>query len=106
MKKIAIVDCQHSIEELESLNSDCRIRDFCYVIEQVPETWEDLKDLCNELEGKDVFITSAGDCIEFRGLLFWQDGSITTDKELVYAIKTEVTPARVWQIIKSLIGEE
>ena len=76
-------------------------------VEQVPETFEELKELCEDLEGKNVFITCGGECIEFNGLSFWQDGRISHDADQsMYAIKIDVTPARQWQIIKSLIGEE
>lgn len=81
------------------------IMDRCRV-EQLPESWKELKELCIDLESKDVFITSAGDCIEYHGLYFWKDGSISNDAyQSVYAIKIDVTPARQWQIIKSLLGE-
>ena len=72
-----------------------------------PETFEELKELCKDLEGKNVFITCGGECIEFNGLSFWQDGRISHDADQsMYAIKLDVTPARQWNIIKSLIGEE
>ena len=76
--------------------------------EKVPESWEELKELCEELEGKNVFIINAGNCIEFNGLYFWKDGSITTTQNNndIWATKTNLTPARQWNIIKSLIGEE
>lgn len=81
--------------------------DMKYKVEQVPETFEELKELCKDLEGKNVFITCGGECIEFNGLSFWQDGRISHDADQsMYAIKLDVTPARQWQIIKSLIGEE
>ena len=76
--------------------------------EQVPETFEELKELCKDLESKNVFIINAGNCIEFNGLYFWKDGSITTTQNNndIWATKTNLTPARQWQIIKSLIGEK
>ena len=75
---------------------------------KVPENWEELKELCDELESKNVFIINAGNCIEFNGLYFWKDGSITTTQNNndIWATKTNLTPARQWNVIKSLIGEE
>ena len=75
---------------------------------KVPENWEELKELCEELESKNVFIINAGNCIEFNGLYFWKDGSITTTQNNndIWATKTNLTPARQWNVIKSLIGEE
>lgn len=78
-----------------------------YKLEQVPETFEELKELCKNLESKNVFVKNVWNCIEFNGLSFWQDGRISHDADQsMYAIKLDVTPARQWQIIKSLIGEE
>ena len=74
--------------------------------EQVPETFEELKELCKDLEDKDVFITSAGDCIEYHGLQFWVSGTVCHETEKFYSIKSDRTPQQMWQIIKSLIGEE
>lgn len=79
-----------------------------YQTEKEPTNWEELKELCEDLEGKNVFIINAGDCIEFNGLYFWKDGSITTTQNNndIWATKTNLTSARQWQIIKNLIGEE
>ena len=84
------------------------IPDKQYKREKIPENFEELKELCQDLEGKNVFIINAGNCIEFNGLYFWIDGSITTteNNEDIWATKTNLTPARQWQIIKNLIGEE
>lgn len=74
--------------------------------EKVPESWEELKELCEDLESKDVFITSAGDCIEYHGLQFWVSGTVCHETEKFYSIKSDRTPAQMWNIIKSLIGEK
>ena len=73
---------------------------------KVPENFEELKELCEELESKDVFITSAGDCIEYRGLQFWVSGTICHETEKFYSIKSDRTPQQMWNIIKNLMGEE
>lgn len=85
---------------------DTEIKNFVYETEQVPETWEELKELCKDLESKDVFITSAGDCIEYHGLQFWVSGTVCHETEKFYSIKSDRTPQQMWNIIKSLIGEE
>ena len=74
----------------------------------MPENFSELKELCEDLESKNVFIINAGNCIEFNGLYFWKDGSITITQNNndIWATKTNLTPARQWQIIKSLIGAE
>lgn len=82
------------------------IMDRC-IVEKEPTNWEELKELCEDLESKNIFIINAGNCIEFNGLYFWKDGSITTTQNNndIWATKTNLTPARQWNIIKSLIGE-
>ena len=91
-----------------SVNGNCIYSEKDLVKEQVPEDFEELKELCKDLEGKNVFIINAGNCIEFNGLYFWIDGSITTteNNEDIWATKTNLTPARQWNIIKNLVGEE
>lgn len=78
---------------------------------EVPETWEELKELCKNLEEKNVFIINDGYCIVFNGfsgLYFWKNGNVCTieDSNTIWAMKTKVTPAQMWEIIKNLIGEE
>ena len=81
--------------------------------EQVPETFEELKELCEELEGKKIITTSTGiiiedDCIEFHGLQFLKSGIICHETEIDegLAIRLNRTPQQMWNIIKSLVGEE
>lgn len=110
MKEI-IYKIKHKEEDCkECVYSGMCVKDLCEVEHetQVPETWEELKELCKDLESKNVFIINAGNCIEFNGLYFWKDGSITTTQNNndIWATKTNLTSARQWQIIKSLIGEE
>lgn len=96
-----VKDMKAGVPELDKLF-------ICQKVEQVPENFSELKELCEDLESKNVFIINAGNCIEFNGLYFWKDGSITTTQNNndIWATKTNLTPARQWQIIKSLIGEE
>ena len=81
--------------------------------EQVPETFEELRELCKELEGKKIITTSTGitiedDCIEFHGLQFLKSGIICHETEIDegLAIRLNRTPQQMWNIIKSLVGEE
>ena len=89
-------------EYVNNFNFDCA---FERKVEKVPENWEELKELCEDLESKDVFITSAGDCIEYHGLQFWVSGTVCHETEKFYSIKSDRTPQQMWQIIKNLIGE-
>ena len=111
MKEIMVIKDEQAIDEwnrtiAQFIDVDNKIYKAEFI--KVPENWEELKELCEELESKNVFIINAGNCIEFNGLYFWKDGSITTTQNNndIWATKTNLTPARQWNIIKSLIGEE
>ena len=117
MKERIVIKDEFWVKHFQEREKDFYEEDMCsggkpeewwhYEKEKAPETFEELKELCEDLEGKNVFITCGGECIEFNGLSFWQDGRISHDADQsMYAIKIDVTPARQWQIIKSLIGEE
>lgn len=78
-------------------------------IEQVPESFEDLKELCKDI--KEVTITEEGH-INIDLVYFTEDGEIYTYIEgvltssLSLPVAKNRTPAQMWEIIKSLIGEE
>lgn len=57
-------------------------------VSQVPETWEELKELC---KGITVDVTVCKD-----GTVYCYEHCIAKNR----------TPAQMWQIIKNLIGEE
>ena len=74
-------------------NDNCKRKD-CEVCfkerskkEQVPETWEDLKELC-----KGITV----------GLKICKDGTVYCYE---HCIAKNRTPQQMWQIIKGLIGE-
>lgn len=69
-------------------------------VEQVPENWEDLKELCKKFCLK--IISDIIYC--YGGLNFHKDGTIKDNDNSI--IKINRTPQQMWQIIKSLIGEE
>ena len=79
-------------------------------VEQVPETYEELKELVNKYSGKinrqvggiTVGTTRIIIMMKFDNIYFGKNGNIYfADKFL-----GTYTPARQWEIIKSLIGEE
>ena len=78
--------------------------------EQVPETWEDLKELCKEIKGlhKNYNIEVFDDVIfvmDSKAVLLklYDDGEIKDSGSEV--IGEGRTPQQMWNIIKSLIGE-
>lgn len=77
-------------------------------VNQVPETWEDLKELCKELPNKiEDYEYNGINLIGISGLYFWQSGKITHNiyDDSVFVFAHNRTPQQMWQIIKGLIGE-
>ena len=78
-------------------------------VEQVPETFAELKELCKDI--KEVTITEEGH-INVGLVYFTKGGEIYTYVEGVLTssiflpVSKDRTPAQMWQIIKGLIGEE
>lgn len=79
-----------------------------YETMQVPETWEELKELCKGI--KEVTITEEGH-INVDLVYFTKGGEIYTYVEGVLTssiflpVSKDRTPQQMWDIIKSLIGE-
>lgn len=73
----------------------------------VPENWEDLKDLCKGIcefrKGAryEFILVKTGD----NRLWFSSNGTIEFPM-FQYKVIEDLTPQQMWQIIKSLIGEE
>ena len=92
------------------------------LIEKVPETWEDLKELCKGLKGNkrdcggamwfEIGVLNDSTVWLGKALAVDQKGQVglveQTWKEDNYAITIFAqnrTPAQMWQIIKNLVGE-
>lgn len=79
-------------------------------VNQVPETWEELKELVREkVYDDDRNGIKIGQCVKVEYILidgksFMPDGEILDEDNDVFAVNR--TPAQMWQIIKNLIGEE
>ena len=69
-------------------------------VEQVPENWEDLKELCENI--KCCYVGENYISVSKRNISFLNDGQIRCN---YYNITNKATPQQMWQIIKSLIGE-
>ena len=85
--------------------------------EQIPETYEELRSLCIDIstKGNMIYIFSEWnnpnkEFLQVRTLRFYPDGTIRNDYDdknnEPYIIVKNRTPQQMWQIIKSLIGEE
>ena len=79
------------------------------VIEQIPETWEELKELCKNTKGIEFTGGNAkGKIIQLNNIWFAENGDIwsyTDDFTGTCNIAKDRTPQQMWNIIKSLIGE-
>lgn len=79
-----------------------------YETVKVPETWEELKELCKDI--KEVTITEEGH-INVDLVYFTKDGEIYTYVEGVLTssiflpVSKDRTPQQMWQIIMGLLGE-
>lgn len=75
-------------------------------VEKYPTTWEELKELCRDL--KDVDIEEADKLDVARIIIHNADLIYFEDEILMIAgfKKLEIKPQQMWQIIKSLIGDE
>jgi hypothetical protein len=76
-----VKDMKAGVPELDKLF-------ICQKIEQVPENWEELKELCKGIT---------------LDLKICKDGTIYCYE---YLLAKNRTPQQMWQIIKSLIGEK
>lgn len=75
-------------------------------VEQVPETWEDLKELVKKID-----ISKSDNKIEIKlndnnCLCLYKSGHICCmDEDSDLSLCYDRTPQQMWQIIKGLIGE-
>ena len=86
-----------------------------YKIEKVPETWEDLKDLCKGIKeklNKEIWKIKIEDEFiyvrkkwETKEICFTSVGNMVSNNGWDL-LMTNLTPARQWQIIKNLVGEK
>ena len=110
MKEIIVVDNKAFLNKtdfvcIEDIVKDLKVE---YKIEQVPENFSELKELCKGI--KEVTITEEGH-INVDLVYFTKDGEIYTYVEGVLTssiflpVSKDKTPAQMWNIIKNLIGE-
>ena len=96
-----VKDMKAGVPELDKLF-------ICQKVERVPETFEELKDLCKDI--KEVTITEEGH-INVDLVYFTKDGEIYTYVEGVLTssiflpVSKDRTPQQMWQIIMGLLGE-
>ena len=82
---------------------------ICQKVEQVPETFEELKELCKGIKGVEYAGgNTKGEIIEISNIWFAENGEIwgyTDDFTGICNISKDRTPQQMWGIIKNLIGE-
>ena len=99
-----VKDMKAGVPELDKLF-------ICQKVEQVPENFSELKELCKDLKGlyKNYNVEVFDDAIfvlDAKAVLLkvYDDGEIKDSGSEVIAENR--TPAQMWNIIKNLIGEE
>lgn len=77
---------------------------------KVPENFSELKELCKGIKGVEYAGgNTKGEIIEISNIWFAENGEIwgyTDDFTGICNISKDRTPQQMWNIIKSLIGEE
>lgn len=83
-------------------------------VEQVPESWEELKELCKGLESVSIHDVGGYIKLSINGDLIYffiageMEGKIDITNNTFlerFCVIQKATPQQMWQIIKSLIGE-
>lgn len=73
----------------------------------IPETFEDLREMCKKYNGKGLFIgccyIEVGGQLLYSNMVFTNDGAIFLNTDCIFAEKVSIP--RMWQIIKSLMEE-
>lgn len=124
MKERIVIKDDFWVKHFQEREKDFYEEDLCsggnpeewwhYKKEQVPETWEDLKELCKKLEPKlvkenNLYETQITLNINKGGYYaFYPDGTIIfkASNSINYTIAKNRTMLQMFQFIKSLIGEE
>ena len=109
MKEKIVIDEDFYVKHFQDREKDFNEEQLCsggnpeewwhYKKEQVPTNWEELKNLCNENN-----LEILADIIYTNALSFHKNGDIKDNENSIVAVNR--TPARMWNIIKNLIGEE
>lgn len=100
MKQRVVINCQDCIKNIQNPNSGITVDDLDYDVEQIPETFEELKELCKEFGEIEIIENN----IYFRGMTFRLKGDVEDFEGNI--IGENRTPAQMWEIIKSLTKQE
>lgn len=115
MKERIVIKDEFWVKHFQEREKDFYEEDLCsggnpeewwhYEKEQVPETFEELKELCKDL--KDVDIEEADEMDVAHIIIHNADLIYFEDEILMIAgfKKLEIKPAQMWAIIKNLIGD-
>lgn len=117
MKERIIIENPKFIEYFKHTDNDY----YEHRVEQVPENWEELKELCiatnyiqdilkKNREEKSIPV-HLNDCgtgyVIIKDLYFGENGIVFYEvKEQRYIIAKDLTFAQMWEIIKNLIGDQ
>mgnify|MGYP003290976438 CR=1 FL=1 len=113
MKERIVITQEWLIKEMKAGVPELDKLFICQKVEQVPETFEELKELCKKLEPKLVnedalYETAITKKIDKGYYAFYPDGTIIfkASNSINYTVAEDRTISQMWEIIKNLIGEE
>ena len=119
MKERIVIDEDFYVKHFQEREKDFYEEDLCsggnpeewwhYKVEQVPESWEDLKKLCRGFKGAKFFYDKVAgvEYININDIIaFNENGLMLAMKNNFDVLAKKRTLAQMWNIIKSLIGEE
>ena len=113
MKEIMVIKDEQAIDEwnrtiAQFIDVDNKIYKAEFI--KVPETWEELKELCKGIKGVEYAGgNTKGEIIEISNIWFAENGEIwgyTDDFTGICNISKDRTPQQMWQIIMVLLGEK
>ena len=120
MKKRIVIDVQEYCKKCKK--QSCRT-EYCWLkskkdeerFEQLPENWEELKELCRWLENVSIHDVGGYIKLSINGNLIYffiageMEGKIDITNNTFlerFCVIQKATPQQMWQIIKSLTGDQ
>ena len=114
MKERIVIDQDWLVKDMKAGVSELDKLFICQKVEKVPESYEELRSLCFKIGTKNnhVFVFcdwgKGNEYLMTHCLKFYPDGKICMDGDNIneFVVAENKSPKQMWQIIKSLIGEE
>lgn len=108
MKERIVIEGEYYIQHFKQTDNDY----YEHTIEKQPETFEELKELCKQLDKKlvkenNLYETQITMETDKGYYAFYQDGTIIfkASNSINYTVAENRTMSQIFQFIKSLVGE-